>query len=112
MSNLKVTIGYYKNKPIINVYIHKTRYRFWNGESIETNIKCIENPTLLKVAFELKLREGWRPQPKKKEIKEVPITVIQALQQGAETKRAQRCFERFIKDAKRIIVLWQRYENE
>jgi integrase len=112
MSNLKVTIGYYKNKPFINVYIDKIRYRFWNGESIEINIKCIENPILLKAAFELKLREGWRPQPKKKEVKEVAITVIQALNQGVQTKRAQGCSERFIKDAKRIIVLWQRYESE
>jgi len=112
MSNLKVTIGYYKNKPFINVYIDKIRYRFWNGESIEINIKCIENPNLLKAAFELKLREGWRPQPKKKEVKEVPITVIKALQQGVEVKIKQGCSERFIKDAKRIIVLWQRYESE
>jgi hypothetical protein len=92
MSNLKMTIYYYKNKPFINVYIHKIRYRFWNGESIETNIKCIENPALLIVAFELKLREVWRPQPKKNEIKEVPITFIQALQKGEETKRAQGYF--------------------
>jgi integrase len=112
MSNLKVTIGYYKNKPFINVYIDKIRYRFWNGESIEINIKCIENPNLLKVAFELKLREGWRPQPKKKIVKEVPITVIKALQQGVEIKIKQGCSKRFIKDAKRIIVLWQRYESE
>ena len=112
MSNLKVTIGYYKNKPFINVYIDKIRYRFWNGESIEINIKCIENPNLLKAAFELKLREGWRPQPKKKEVKEVPITVIKALQQGVEVKIKQGCSERFIKDAKRIVTLWQRYESE
>jgi integrase len=112
MSNLKVTIGYYKNKPFINVYIDKIRYRFWNGESIEINIKCIENPNLLKAAFELKLREGWRPQPKKKVVKEVPITVIQALNQGVQTKIAQGCSERFIKDAKRIVTLWKRYESE
>jgi hypothetical protein len=107
-----VTIGYYKNKPFINVYIDKIRYRYWNGESIETNIKCIENPTLLKAAFELKLREGWRPQLKKKEVKKIPITVIQALNQGVETKIAQGCSERFIKDAKRVITLWKRYESE
>ena len=112
MSNLKVTIGYYKNKPFINVYIDKIRYRFWNGESIEINIKCIENPNLLKAAFELKLREGWRPQPKKKVVKEVLITVIQALNQGVETKIAQGCSERFIKDAKRIVTLWKRYESK
>ena len=74
--------------------------------------KSEENPTLLKAAFELKLREGWRPQPKKKEVKEIPLTVIQALNHGVETKIAQGCSERFIKDAKRIVTLWQRYESE
>ena len=78
------------------------RHRYWNGKTINVNIKSEENPTLLKAAFELKLREGWRPQPKKKEVKEIPITVIQALQQGVETKIAQGCSERFIKDAKRL----------
>ena len=46
------------------------RHRYWNGKTINVNIKSEENPTLLKAAFELKLREGWRPQPKKKEVKE------------------------------------------
>jgi hypothetical protein len=112
MSNLKVTIGYHKNKPFINVYINKIRYRFWNGECIKVKIKCIDNPPLLKAAFELKLRKGWRPQPKKKIVKEVPITVIQALQKGVEVKIKQGCSERFIKDAKRIVTLWKRYESE
>ena len=44
--------------------------------------KSNDNPTLHKAAFELKLREGWRPKSKKKEVKEVPLTVIQALKQG------------------------------
>ena len=112
MSNLKVTIGYHKNKPFINVYINKIRYRFWNGECIKVKIKCIDNPTLLKSAFELKLREGWRPKPKKKEDKEVPLSVIEVLQQGVEVKIGQGCSKRFIKDAKRIVKLWQRYESE
>ena len=112
MSNLKVTIGYHKNKPFINVYINKIRYRFWNGECIKVKIKCIDNPPLLKAAFELKLREGWRPQPKKKIVKEVPVTVVKALKQGVEVKIKQGCSERFIKDAKRIVILWQRYESE
>jgi hypothetical protein len=38
-----------------------------------------DKPLLLKAAFELKLREGWRPELKKKKVKEVPITVIKAL---------------------------------
>ena len=112
MSDFKVTIGRHKNKPFINVYIDKVRYRFWNGECIDNRIKCNENPILLKAAFELKLRAGWIPPPKKKEVVKAAVTVIQALYQGVELKMVQGCSERFIKDAKRIIVLWERYDNE
>ena len=112
MNSFNVTIGQDKKQIFINVYYNNIRYRFWNGKAIEIKIRCIDNPTLLKAAFELKLREGWRPQPKKKVVKEVPISVIQALQQGVEVKIKQGCSERFIKDAKRIVKLWQRYESE
>ena len=112
MNSFNVTIGQDKKQVFINVYYNNVRYRFWNGKAIEIKLRCIDNPPLLKAAFELKLREGWRPQPRKKEVKEVPITVIKALEQGVETKIAQGCSERFIKDAKRIITLWKRYECE
>ena len=112
MSKFKVTIGSHNNKPFINIYYCKIRYRFWNGNSINLNIKCIENPVLLKTAFELKLREGWKPQLNKTKVKEVPITVIEALNQGVETKMSQGCSERFVKDVKRIVILWERYESE
>ena len=112
MNSFNVTIGQDKKQVFINVYYNNIRYRFWNGKAIEIKLRCIDNPTLLKAAFELKLREGWRPQPKKKEVKEVPITVIKALKQGVETKIAQGCSERFIKDAKRIVTLWKRYESD
>ena len=110
MNNFKVSIGTSKSQSIIIIYYNEMRHRYWNGKAIEIKLRCIDNPTLLKAAFELKLREGWRPQPKKKKVKEVPITVIQALTKGVETKIAQRCSERFIKDAKRILILWKRYE--
>ena len=61
MSKFKVTIGSHKTRPFINIYYDKIRYRYWNGESINLKIKCIDNPLLLKSAFELKLREGWKP---------------------------------------------------
>tara|TARA_B110000858_G_scaffold97844_1_gene112556 strand:+ start:145 stop:381 length:237 start_codon:yes stop_codon:yes gene_type:complete len=77
MNNFKVSIGTSKSHSIIIIYYNKLRHRYWNGKSININSK--ENPTLLKAAFELKLRDGWRPQPKKKEIKEAPITVLEAL---------------------------------
>ena len=112
MNNFKVTIGASKSQSIIIIYYNEIRHRYWNGNAIDVNIKSKDNPTLLKAAFELKLREGWRPQQKKKIVKEVPITVIQALQQGVEVKVKQGCSERFIKDAKRIIILWKRYESE
>ena len=112
MNNFKVTIGASKSQSIIIIYYNEIRHRYWNGNAINVNIKSKDNPTLLKAAFELKLREGWKPQPKKKIVKEVPITVIKALQQGVEVKIKQGCSERFIKDAKRIVTLWKRYESE
>ena len=112
MNNFKVSIGASKSQSIIIIYYNEIRHRYWNGNAINVNIKSKDNPTLLKAAFELKLREGWKPQQKKKIVKEVPITVIQALQKGVEVKIKQGCSERFIKDAKRIIILWKRYESE
>ena len=112
MNNFKVTIGASKSQSIIIIYYNEIRHRYWNGNAINVNIKSKDNPTLLKAAFELKLREGWKPQQKKKIVKEVPITVIKALQKGVEVKIKQGCSERFIKDAKRIIILWKRYERE
>jgi integrase len=112
MNSFNVTIGQDKKQVFINVYYNNRRYRFWNGKAIDVNLKCIDNPTLLKAAFELKLREGWKPKPKKNIVTEKPLTVIQALAQGVEVKIAQGCSERFIKDAKRVITLWKRYEIE
>ena len=112
MNQFKVSIGHSKSKPIIIVYNNQMSHRYWNGKAIDVNLKSVENATLLKAAFELKLRKGWRPKPKKKEVKEVPLTVIQALEKGIQTKTAQSCSERFIKDAKRIVTLWRRYESE
>ena len=112
MNSFNVTIGQDKKQVFINVYYNKTRYRFWNGKAIEIKLKCIDNPPLLKAAFELKLREGWRPKSKKKIVEEVPVTVIKALKQGVNMKVKQGCSDRFIKDAKRIITLWKRYEKE
>ena len=92
MNNFKVSIGTSKSQSIIIIYYNEMRHRYWNGNAINVNITSADNPPLLKAAFELKLREGWRPQAKK--------------------KIAQGCSDRFIKDAKRIVTLWQRYESE
>ena len=112
MNNFKVSIRKSKSLPIIIIYCDGKRHRYWSGKAIDLDITSTDNPTLLKAAFELKLREGWRPKPKKKEVKEVPATVVQALNQGVDIKIKQGCSERFIKDAKRIVTLWKRYEKE
>ena len=112
MNKFKVSIGASKSQSIIIIYYNEIRHRYWNGNTINVNIKSKDNPTLLKAAFELKLREGWRPKPKKREVKEVPVTVVKALKQGVDMKVKQGCSERFIKDAKRIVTLWRRYESE
>ena len=112
MNNFKVTVGTSKSQPIIIVYYNEMRHRYWNGKAMSVNIKSKDNPNLLKAAFELKLRDGWRPQSKKKEIKELPITVTQALERGVETKINQGCSDRYIKDIKRVVTLWKRYERE
>ena len=112
MNNFKVSIGESKSSKIIVIYYNNNRFRFWNGNSIDVNLKASENPTLLKAAFELKLLEGWRPKKKVKHTKTKPVTVIEALQQGIEHKIAQGCSPRFIKDTKRILKLWQCFEAE
>jgi integrase len=112
MNQFKVSIGHSKSKPIIIVYYNHKRHRYWNGKVINVNVKSTEDSTLLKSAFELKLREGWRPQQKIKLVEDVPLSVIKALKQGVKTKEAQGCSKRFIKDAKRIVTLWKRYERE
>ena len=71
MNSFNVTIGQDKKREFINVYYNNVRYRFWNGKAIAIKLRCIDNPLLLKAAFELKLREGWRPELKKREIKDV-----------------------------------------
>jgi len=112
MNHFKVSIGYSKSKPIIIVYYNQMRHRYWNGKAIDVNLKSVENATLLKAAFELKLLKGWKPKPKEIKVKPKPLTVIQALEKGIQTKTAQSCSERFIKDAKRVVTLWRRYESE
>ena len=112
MNNFKVSIRKSKSLPIIIIYCNGKRHRYWSGKAIDLDITSTDNPTLLKTAFELKLREGWRPKSRKRKVAEVPATVVQALNQGVDIKIKQGCSERFIKDAKRIVTLWKRYEKE
>tara|TARA_R110002096_G_C14639518_1_gene725465 strand:- start:2880 stop:3923 length:1044 start_codon:yes stop_codon:yes gene_type:complete len=112
MKSIKVTIGKVKSKPFINVYYENRRHRFWNGKVIEVDLKCQDNPELLKAAFELKLRQGWKPKAKEKVVKTKPQTLIEVLEQSIEQKIANNYSARYIKDAKRVLRLWKAFEVE
>jgi len=112
MKEIRVTIGKDKNKPFINVYYDKIRYRFWNGKTINIDLKCEDNPILLKAAFELKVREGWRPKAKQKVVKTKPKTLIQVLEHSIEQKITNNYSTRYIKDSKRVLRLWKAFEVE
>ena len=72
----KLTIGTTEGKRFVNLYINNTRFRYWNGKAIGVKIKSSENVDLLKSAFELKLLDGWRPEKKKKVVKESKSTSL------------------------------------
>ena len=110
MEQWKLTIGKEKGEPVINIYYAKRRYRFRTGKSIGLKLTSIKNPELLKSAFELKLLEGWKPIKKKKADIELKPTVVNVLNKGIEHKIAKGCSDRYIKDAKRIVNLWIRFE--
>jgi hypothetical protein len=65
MKSYRISIGASKSRPIIIIYYNNLRHRYWNGKVIGVDLKSEDNPKLLKAAFELKLRDGWRPQKKK-----------------------------------------------
>ena len=111
MEQWKLTIGNEKQVPVINLFYANSRYRYWTGRAIGLKLTSHDNPELLKAAFELKLIEGWRPTQKtKKEIELIP-TVVEILNKGIKDKISQGCSERYIKDAKRIVTLWEKFEK-
>ena len=111
MKQWKLTIGNEKDVSVINLYFDKKRYRFWNGKVIGLKLSSKEKPELLKSAFELKLIQGWKPPKKSKPAVDLNPTVLDVLNKGVYAKLAQGCSERYIKDAKRVVVLWDRFEK-
>tara|TARA_B100000575_G_scaffold263907_1_gene239370 strand:+ start:469 stop:1392 length:924 start_codon:yes stop_codon:yes gene_type:complete len=112
MEQWKLTIGNEKQVPVINLFYANRRYRFWTGKVIGLKLTSNDNPELLKAAFELKLIEGWRPIQKPKEEVELIPTVVDILNKGIKDKISQGCSERYIKDARRVITLWKRFERD
>ena len=111
MKPWKLTIGRQNSKPFINLYFEGKRYRYWSGNVIGVKLNASSNSELLKSAFELKLLDGWKPK-KKERISEKPLLVSEVIHQGIKNKIAQGCSKRFIKDAERVAILWNRFEKE
>ena len=110
MEQWKLTIGNEKQVPVINLFYANSRYRYWTGRAIGLKLTSHDNPELLKAAFELKLIEGWRPTQKTKQEVELIPTVVDILNKGIKDKISQGCSERYIKDARRVVALWKRFE--
>ena len=111
MEHWKLTIGNEKQVPVINLFYANSKYRFWTGRVIGLKLISHDNPELLKAAFELKLIEGWRPPQKAKQEADLIPTVVNILNKGIKDKISQGCSERYIKDARRIVTLWKRFER-
>jgi hypothetical protein len=112
MEQWKLTIGNEKQVPVINLFYANSRYRYWTGRAIGLKLTSHDNPELLKAAFELKLIEGWRPTQKTKQEVELIPTVVEILNKGIRDKISQGCSERYIKDARRVVTLWKRFERD
>ena len=111
MEQWNLTIGNEKQVPVINLFYANSRYRYWTGRAIGLKLTSHDNPELLKAAFELKLIEGWRPPQKTKQEVDLIPTVVEILNKGIKDKVSQGCSERYIKDARRVVTLWKRFER-
>ena len=112
--NWSVTVGSAQSKPFINVYYQNKRYRYWNGKVINVNLNASEDPYLLRSAFELKLREGWKPPVRKaKKVKAVvPKTFIELLEEQLIKKQAGRYSFHYKRDCKWLFNQWIKYSKE
>ena len=112
--NWSVTVGTPQSKPFINVYYQNKRYRYWNGKVIDVNLKASEDPYLLRSAFELKLREGWKPPVRnaKKITAVVPKTFNELLEEQLNKKQAGRYSFHYKRDCKWLFNQWIKYSKE
>lgn len=112
--NWSVTVGSAQSKPFINVYYQNKRYRYWSGKVINVNLNASEDPHLLRSAFELKLREGWKPPVRKakKVTAIVPKTFIELLEEQLNKKQAGRYSFHYKRDCKWLFNQWVKYSNE
>jgi integrase len=112
MSDFRVTIGSLKGLQFVNVYVKEVRYRYWNAKKLGLEINAIDNPALLKSAFEIKLLEGWRPTIKKN-LEKKPILYIREVIQKSVLQICNSDYsDTYKRDCRRVLKLWEEYESE
>ena len=110
-----VTIGNSKEKSFVNVYFNGKRYRYRNGKVIGIALNASEHPDLLCSAFEIKLMEGWRPNPRKpKKVKPIikEPTLLEIISTRLERIQKQDYSFHYKRDCRWVANLWTAYAEE
>ena len=109
-----VTIGSGAGKSFVNVYYQKQRFRYWNGKVIGVKLKASEDLELLRSAFELRLRQGWKPPVRsvKKIIPVVRKTFGVLIQQQLESIQQRHYSYHYKRDCKWLDSEWIKYSIE
>ena len=105
----KLSIGKDGKRKVINLYYEKQRYRFYNANQVGVDVSTKEDAQLVKAAFELKLREGWKPPVRNLESTIEP-TFQDLLQKALKRIQDSDYSETYKRDALRICKLWNQFE--
>lgn len=113
MKEFKVTIGWSKERPFINVVFKGERFRYSNGKSIGLNIKAKDDPELLCNAFRIKLLEGWVPVKRSYasglEAKQQDFSILNHMRGALSTMTEEKYSYHHIRDCKWTFRNFQRY---
>ncbi|CAI8176740.1 MAG: Tyrosine recombinase XerD-like protein [Flavobacteriaceae bacterium] len=113
MKEFKVTIGWSKERPFINVVFKGERFRYSNGKSIGLNIKAKDDPELLCNAFRIKLLEGWVPVKRSydsvSEVKQKDFSILNHMREVLSTMTEEKYSYHHIRDCKWAYRNFQRF---
>lgn len=107
-----ITTGRDGERSFISIYHSGKRYRFSTGKSIGLKLNAVENLELLRSAFELKLREGWRPK-RNTPIKTVTLTptFIEVLDSSCNRIQKGNYSNHHKRDCRWVFREWCKYSK-
>lgn len=113
MKEFKVTIGWSKEQPFINVVFRGDRFRYSNGKSIGLNIKAKDDPEFLCNAFRIKLLEGWVPVKRSydsaSEVKQKGCSILNQMSENLCGMTEEKYSYHHIRDCKWAYRNFQRF---